>query len=62
MKVSTHVILQVLGFIVSIGTLVQNGSIVPSKYEPFVVGTVSLAQGIMAWYNHYYTPQGVKIQ
>lgn len=61
MKVSTHVILQVLGLIISVGTVVQNGAFVPTKYIPFVVLIVSAAQGLLAWFNHYYTPDGTKI-
>lgn len=59
MKVSTHVILQALGFVVSIGTLVSGQ--VPPKYQPYIVLVVSAAQGLLAWWNHYYTPQGTKI-
>lgn len=60
MKVTTHVILQVLGFIVTIGTVVSGQ--VPPKYVPYVVGIVSAAQGGLAWFNHYFTPQGARIE
>jgi hypothetical protein len=56
MKVSTHVIVQVLLMVVSIGTMVTGQ--VPTKYQPLIVGVVSLAQGVIAWINHYYTPSG----
>jgi hypothetical protein len=56
MKVSTHIIVQVLLMVVSIGTMVTGQ--VPAKYQPLIVGMVSLAQGVIAWINHYYTPSG----
>jgi hypothetical protein len=56
MKVSTHVIVQVLLMVVSIGTMISGQ--VPVKYQPLIVGLVSLAQGVIAWINHYYSPSG----
>jgi len=60
MSVTIHVLLQVLGFIASAGVLLTNA--LPDKAKPFVVLTVSASQGLLAWYNHYYTPSGQKIQ
>jgi len=56
MPVWIHVVLQALGFIVSTGTVVTN--MVPPKYQPYVVLVISAAQGALAWYNHYYNPDG----
>lgn len=51
-----HSILQVLGFVVSAGTMATN--FVPDKYKPYVVLVVSAAQGVLAWYNHSFNPDG----
>lgn len=59
MKIGTHVIVQVLMTAVSIASVVSG--LIPAKYQPFVVGFVSLAQGVIAWINHYYTPSGTMI-
>lgn len=59
MNVYVHVLLQAAGVAVSYGTLAT--TIVPDKIKPFVVLAVSAAQGLLAWYNHYYTPSGTKI-
>jgi flagellar biosynthesis protein FliR len=59
MTVTVHVILQILGLIVTFSTLVT--SVVPTNVKPFVILAVSLAQASLAWYNHYYTPAGTKI-
>jgi hypothetical protein len=56
MKISTHVIVQALLTIGSIATMVSGQ--VPVKYQPLIVGFVSLVQGIVAWINHYYAPSG----
>jgi hypothetical protein len=56
MNRTLHGILQAAGIAISIATLATN--IVPDKYKPFVVGTVSLAQGYIAWYNHSFNPDG----
>lgn len=53
---TVHTILQVLGFIVSAGTMATD--FVPTKYKPYVVLTVSAAQGALAWYNHNFNPDG----
>jgi hypothetical protein len=59
MKISTHVILQILLLIAQYGNLVMG--MAPPKVQPFVALALSAAQGALAWYNHYYTPQGAKI-
>ena len=56
MKIQTHVIVQVLLMVVTIGTAISGQ--VPPKLQPWIIGIVSLAQGIIAWYNHYFTPSG----
>jgi hypothetical protein len=61
MTVRIHAILQVLGVLISAGTLLQNGSYIPVKYEPIIVLAVSTLQGIVGLINHYYAPSGVKI-
>lgn len=53
---TVHIILQALGFIISAGTMAT--SIVPAKYQPYVVLVVSAAQGALAWYNHNFNPDG----
>ena len=60
MKTWLHVLFQALGFIVSAGTLLT--SAVPPKVQPYVVLAVSAAQGLLAWYNHYFTPGGQRIK
>ena len=59
MKVSTHVALQIIGFIISFGTMATN--MVPEMYQKYIVLVVSAAQGALAWFNHYYSPTGNKI-
>lgn len=59
MKVSTHVALQIISFIISFGTIATN--VVPPNLQKYVVLAVSAAQGALAWYNHYYTPNGIAI-
>jgi hypothetical protein len=61
MKIGTHIVLQVLGIIISFGTILQSGTYIPMKYVPFVVLVVSAAQGLLGWIGHYYTPSGTKI-
>jgi hypothetical protein len=56
MKVSLHVIYQIFSTVVSVGALLSPS--VPEKAKPYVVLVVSLAQGFVAWYNHYYNPDG----
>ena len=56
MKVWLHVTLQILGFVGSAGTLVLPQ--IPDKYKPFIVLAISAAQGLLAWFNHYYNPDG----
>jgi hypothetical protein len=56
MKVWLHITLQALGFVVSAGTMMTN--VVPPKYQPLVVAVVSFAQALLAWYNHYFNPDG----
>lgn len=60
MKVTLHVVLQALGFIASAGTMLTN--VVPPSAKPYVVLAVSAAQGALAWWNHYHTPDGKLIQ
>jgi hypothetical protein len=59
MKIQTHVVVQALLMVISIGTAVSGQ--VPAKLQPWIIGVVSLAQGIIAWVNHYYTPTGAVI-
>jgi len=59
MKISTHLILQILLFVTQYGNIASG--YVPMKYVPIVALIVSGAQGALAWYNHYYTPTGIKI-
>lgn len=56
MKLSTHIILQVLGFAIQIGNLVSG--VVPPKAQPYVLLVVSLAQAGLGWYNHNFNPDG----
>jgi hypothetical protein len=56
MKVLTHVILQGLALAAQYGNLATN--VVPVKYKPLVTVGITAAQGILAWYNHYYNPDG----
>ena len=56
MKISTHLVVQVLLFIASVGTMASGQ--IPPKYQPYIVGVVSLTQGIVAWINHNFTPSG----
>jgi hypothetical protein len=60
MKIWLHVVLQVLGFIAQYANLASG--VVPAKYQPFVALAVGLAQAILAWFNHYYTPDGQPIK
>lgn len=59
MNVYLHITLQVLGFIVQFGTVATN--IVPPKIQPFIILIVSAAQGGLAWFNHYYSPSGIRL-
>ena len=56
MKLSTHLVLQILMMIVQYGNLASG--FVPPKAQPFVALAVGAAQGGLAWYNHWYTPSG----
>lgn len=59
MKVSTHLVVQIILMAVSVLTMVSGQ--IPAKYQPYVVGAASLLQGIVAWINHYFTPSGTPI-
>lgn len=56
MRQSIHLVLQAIGFLINILTFATN--VVPAKYQPYVVATVSLLQGLLAWYNHNFNPDG----
>lgn len=59
MTITAHSIAQVLAMILQALNLFAG--IVPVKYQPFVALGIALVQAALAWYNHYYTPQGTKI-
>jgi len=59
MNVVTHAVLQVIMFVLQYGNLASN--IVPDKYKPIAAAVISLAQGSLALFNHYYTPAGTPI-
>jgi hypothetical protein len=59
MSIKAHVFVQSLLMLVSIATAVSTQ--VPVKLQPWIIGVVSLSQGIIAWINHYYTPTGAVI-
>jgi len=55
MKVSTHVIIQILATIIQVGNMVLP---IAGKYQMYVTLIVSLAQAGLAWYNQYFNPDG----
>jgi hypothetical protein len=56
LKLSTHMLLQFLGFAAQ-GANLLTGS-VPPKYQPLVALGISVLQGVTAWIAHNFNPDG----
>ena len=56
MKVWMTVLIQVLGFALTLLTLLTN--VVPVTAKPYLVLVASAIQGFIAWYAHQFNPDG----
>jgi hypothetical protein len=56
MKFSWHTVGQVLLTLLQI--LNFESGVVPPKYMPFVTAGLSIIQGLLALYNHFFNPDG----
>jgi len=56
LKLSTHMLLQFLGFAAQGANLLTG--LVPPKYQPLVALGISVLQGVTAWIGHNYNPDG----
>ena len=56
MKISSHLILQVLMILAQILTWAT--SILPARYQPAASGALAIVQGATGLLNHYFNPNG----